>query len=78
MSIKKEQKTTSYIKNMRMALTLARRGIGSVSPNPAVGAVVLDRRGEIVGKGYHKAVGMPHAEVEALNRAGVKAKGGKI
>ncbi len=50
---------------MRMALALARRGIGSTSPNPMVGAVLVKSR-KVVGKGYHKKAGFPHAEVNAI------------
>lgn len=53
---------------MRLALSLARRGIGTTSPNPMVGAVVVKNR-RIVGKGYHKKAGLPHAEIEAINEA---------
>ena len=50
---------------MRAALTEARRGLGRTSPNPAVGAVIV--RGErIVGSGWHRQAGLPHAEIEAL------------
>ncbi|MCH7556906.1 MAG: bifunctional diaminohydroxyphosphoribosylaminopyrimidine deaminase/5-amino-6-(5-phosphoribosylamino)uracil reductase RibD [Planctomycetes bacterium] len=52
-------------KMMRMALRLARRGIGSVEPNPAVGAVIV-KANQIVGKGWHKKFGGPHAEINAL------------
>lgn len=54
---------------MRRALSLARRGLEAVSPNPMVGAVVV-RRGKVVGEGYHRRHGGPHAEVEALRSAG--------
>ena len=54
---------------MRLALGLAERGLESVSPNPMVGAVLV-RRARILGKGYHRRYGGPHAEVEAL--AGTK------
>jgi diaminohydroxyphosphoribosylaminopyrimidine deaminase / 5-amino-6-(5-phosphoribosylamino)uracil reductase len=57
---------------MRRALALARRGI--TSPNPMVGAVIV-RDGRIVGEGYHKAAGMPHAEVGAIESAGEAARG---
>lgn len=57
---------------MRRALALARRG--RTSPNPMVGAVIV-RDGEIVGEGYHRRAGMPHAEVEAIKAAGDKARG---
>lgn len=59
---------------MREALRLAERGLYTVSPNPAVGAVIV-KNGEIVGKGYHRKAGEPHAEVYALREAGEKAKG---
>ena len=51
---------------MAMALELAAKGAGRVSPNPMVGAVVV-RNGQLVGQGYHQAVGGPHAEVHALD-----------
>lgn len=50
---------------MRAALAEARRGVGMVSPNPAVGAVLV-HRGHEIGVGYHRARGLPHAEVECL------------
>ncbi len=53
---------------------LAERGRGLVSPNPLVGAVVA-QGANVVGEGCHRAFGMPHAEVEALKKAGEKAKG---
>src|SRR6185369_7245378 len=59
------------------ALVLARRGEGRVSPNPLVGAVVA-RRGRIVGEGAHRRLGGPHAEVEALARAGRRARGATL
>lgn len=59
---------------MRRALDLARRGEGYTSPNPMVGAVVV-KDGRIVGEGYHQAAGLPHAEVNALDDAGDKARG---
>lgn len=61
-------------KYMRLALTLAQRGLGKVSPNPMVGCVIV-KNGRIVGKGYHRKFGDPHAEVYALKEAGEKAKG---
>ena len=54
---------------MRMALTLAARGRGQTSPNPMVGAVVVDGA-QVVGRGFHARVGGPHAEVTALREAG--------
>jgi len=62
---------------MRLALRLARRGLGRTSPNPAVGAVVV-WRGQVVGTGYHRAAGLPHAEVEALREAGSRARGADL
>jgi len=59
---------------MRRALTLARRGLGRTSPNPMVGCVLV-KNGRTVGEGYHHAAGQPHAEVEALDAAGVAARG---
>jgi len=50
---------------MRSALILAKRGIGSVEPNPAVGAVIV-KDGRIIGKGWHKKFGGPHAEINAI------------
>jgi diaminohydroxyphosphoribosylaminopyrimidine deaminase/5-amino-6-(5-phosphoribosylamino)uracil reductase len=60
---------------MRRALALARRGLGKTSPNPAVGAVLV-RKGRIVGEGWHKRAGGPHAEVVALR--GVNARGATL
>lgn len=54
-------------KYMERALTLASRGLGLVSPNPMVGAVIVDGAGRIVGEGYHHLYGGPHAEVNAVN-----------
>lgn len=58
---------------MQMALTLAKKGCGRVSPNPMVGAVVV-RAGRVVGKGYHQYVGGSHAEVNAIDDAGDAAR----
>ena len=52
-------------KYMQMALNMAKRGIGSVEPNPAVGAVII-KANQIIGKGWHKKFGEPHAEINAL------------
>ena len=62
---------------MKLALRLAARGTGWVSPNPLVGAVLV-RGGEIVGRGYHHRYGEPHAEVEALRAAGEQARGATL
>ena len=61
---------------MRRAVALAARGLGSTSPNPVVGCVILDASGHQVGEGYHQRAGGPHAEVHALRAAGVLARGG--
>ncbi len=65
-------------KALGRALVLAARGRGRVSPNPLVGAVVADRCGTVVGEGWHRRVGSPHAEVEALRAAGESARGGTL
>lgn len=65
------------VRFMRRALRLAARGRGWTSPNPMVGAVVV-RGDEIVGEGYHRAVGGPHAEVHALRAAGAGAAGATL
>ena len=57
---------------MKMAIREARKGLGRTSPNPHVGAVVV-KNGRIVGKGYHKKAGTPHAEIHALREAGENA-----
>jgi diaminohydroxyphosphoribosylaminopyrimidine deaminase/5-amino-6-(5-phosphoribosylamino)uracil reductase len=53
---------------MRAALRLARRGLGATSPNPMVGAVLV-KGGKIIGRGWHRRAGLPHAEIEALRDA---------
>ena len=53
---------------MRLALRLARRGYGLTSPNPMVGAVLV-KGGKIIGRGWHRRAGLPHAEIEALQDA---------
>jgi diaminohydroxyphosphoribosylaminopyrimidine deaminase/5-amino-6-(5-phosphoribosylamino)uracil reductase len=53
-------------KFMQMALRLAARGIGNIEPNPAVGAVIV-KNDKIIGRGWHKKFGGPHAEINALN-----------
>jgi len=63
---------------MRRALELAEHGRWGVSPNPMVGAVVLDRAGTVVGEAWHERVGGPHAEVVALANAGTNAQGGSL
>jgi diaminohydroxyphosphoribosylaminopyrimidine deaminase/5-amino-6-(5-phosphoribosylamino)uracil reductase len=64
-------------KYMKRALELAKKGWGRTNPNPLVGAVIV-KNGVIVGEGAHEKIGSYHAEVNALNRAGDKAKGAEI
>jgi diaminohydroxyphosphoribosylaminopyrimidine deaminase / 5-amino-6-(5-phosphoribosylamino)uracil reductase len=61
---------------MRAALALARRGLGAVWPNPAVGCIIVDAAGAVAGRGWTQPSGRPHGETEALARAGSRAKGG--
>lgn len=61
---------------MAHALQLAARGSHSTAPNPAVGCVLLDAAGQVVGEGWHRRAGEPHAEVLALRAAGDRARGG--
>lgn len=63
---------------MRTALRLAARGRGQTSPNPLVGAVVVDGRGSVVGRGYHARAGEAHAEIKALAAAGRRARGATL
>lgn len=67
-------------KFMQAALKLAPKGIGSVEPNPAVGCVIV-KAGQVIGKGYHKKFGGPHAEVNAIEDCrtiGVAPEGGTL
>ncbi len=69
--------STQDEKYMQTALKLAQRGISSVEPNPAVGAIIT-KANQIIGKGWHKKFGGPHAEINALEDCqslGVKPKG---
>jgi diaminohydroxyphosphoribosylaminopyrimidine deaminase/5-amino-6-(5-phosphoribosylamino)uracil reductase len=63
---------------LRQSLQLARAGIGLTSPNPFVGAVIVDGTGKVVGTGSHTFAGIKHAEVLALEQAGEKAWGGVL
>src|SRR5258705_843155 len=62
---------------MALALALGRRGLGNTWPNPAVGAVVV-KDGAILGRGWTQPGGRPHAETEALRRAGRAARGATL
>jgi diaminohydroxyphosphoribosylaminopyrimidine deaminase / 5-amino-6-(5-phosphoribosylamino)uracil reductase len=62
------QRVSGHMPFMRLALQLARRGYGTTSPNPMVGAVLVSQ-GKIIGRGWHHRAGEPHAEIEALRDA---------
>jgi len=62
---------------MRKAIRLARKGVGKTAPNPAVGCVIV-KDGLIVGEGWHKKAGTPHAEIHALLQAGESARGADL
>ena len=69
--------TREQIEHMKLALRLARRGWGLVSPNPMVGAVVAKGK-RVIATGWHTGPGQPHAEIAALAEAGRKAKGADL
>ncbi|OGE18249.1 MAG: riboflavin biosynthesis protein RibD [Candidatus Dadabacteria bacterium RIFCSPHIGHO2_12_FULL_53_21] len=66
-------KKEPHEKYMSLAISLAKKGEGMTSPNPLVGAVLV-KRGKIIGKGYHRKAGLPHAEIEAFIDAGRKGQ----
>ena len=68
--------STDEVGAMRRAIALSALGLGTTSPNPPVGCVVLDSAGRPVGEGYHRRKGESHAEVHALVAAGDRARGG--
>ena len=63
------------LRHLRGALGLAQRSVGLASPNPNVGAVLVDAGGRVVGEGFHTYDGVKHAEVLAIEQAGEKARG---
>ena len=63
---------------MRRALELAAKAEHRTSPNPMVGAVVLDKEGRVAGEGFHQRAGEAHAEPIALEAAGERARGGTL
>jgi diaminohydroxyphosphoribosylaminopyrimidine deaminase/5-amino-6-(5-phosphoribosylamino)uracil reductase len=63
---------------LRHALELARQGVGLASPNPCVGAIVVDDRGTVVGSGFHTYDGVKHAEILAIEQAASKARGATL
>jgi diaminohydroxyphosphoribosylaminopyrimidine deaminase / 5-amino-6-(5-phosphoribosylamino)uracil reductase len=67
--------TSEELEAMRRAIITSARGLGTVSPNPPVGCVVLDEHGITAGEGFHKRKGEPHAETQALAAAGNLAEG---
>jgi diaminohydroxyphosphoribosylaminopyrimidine deaminase / 5-amino-6-(5-phosphoribosylamino)uracil reductase len=74
----KESDNNRDIQFMAQAIALAKKAEGKTSPNPMVGAVVVDKHGRIIAEGYHKRAGAKHAEVVALERAGLKARGAAL
>ena len=68
----------SDIKWMKRAIYLASLGKGRTSPNPMVGAVILDKNGNLISEGFHSKAGMPHAEAMAFNNLKKDARGGTI
>lgn len=67
----------SVIVYMRQALALALKARGRTFPNPLVGALVV-KEGKVIGRGFHKEAGGPHAEIFALRQAGLRAKGASL
>ncbi|MEX0601778.1 MAG: bifunctional diaminohydroxyphosphoribosylaminopyrimidine deaminase/5-amino-6-(5-phosphoribosylamino)uracil reductase RibD, partial [Bacteroidota bacterium] len=65
------------VKFLKRSLELAKKGAGAVSPNPQGGCVIV-RKGKVVGVGFHRRFGGPHAEVEALRKAGRRAQGATL
>ena len=75
------EKTTSRETDerfLRRALELAREGVGLTSPNPSVGAVIVDDAGNVLGSGSHTYQGLKHAEILALEQAGDRARGATL
>jgi diaminohydroxyphosphoribosylaminopyrimidine deaminase/5-amino-6-(5-phosphoribosylamino)uracil reductase len=71
-----ERRHEELIPWMRRAVRIAWRGHGGAEPNPMVGCVILDSAGRFVAEGHHRRCGGPHAEADALARAGSRARGG--
>jgi len=72
------EKNVSHTKWMKRAISLASLGKNTTSPNPKVGAVILDKNGKLISEGFHFKAGMPHAEAMAFNNLKKDAKGGSI
>jgi diaminohydroxyphosphoribosylaminopyrimidine deaminase/5-amino-6-(5-phosphoribosylamino)uracil reductase len=74
--VTKTEQTNADREHMAAALSLAARNLGQTWPNPAVGCVIADVNGHVVGRGFTQRGGRPHAETEAITMAGERAKGG--
>jgi diaminohydroxyphosphoribosylaminopyrimidine deaminase / 5-amino-6-(5-phosphoribosylamino)uracil reductase len=74
--VTKTDQRSADLEHMAAALSLAARNLGQVWPNPAVGCVIVDTAGHVVGRGFTQRGGRPHAETEALKMAGDRARGG--
>ncbi len=72
------QEKISHIKWMRRAILLASLGKNTTSPNPRVGAVILDKNGNLISEGFHFKAGTPHAEAMAISNLKKDAKGGSM
>ena len=72
------EKNVIHTKWMKRAIFLASLGKNTTSPNPNVGAVILDKNGNLVSEGFHCKAGMPHAEAMAFNNLKKDAKGGTM
>jgi len=72
------EKNISHTKWMKRAILLASLGKNTTSPNPRVGAVILDKNGNLISEGFHHKTGMPHAEAMAFNNLKKDAKGGTM
>ena len=68
----------SHTKWMKRAIFLASLGSNTTSPNPRVGAVILDKNGRLISEGFHFKAGMPHAEAMAFNNLKKDAQGGTM
>jgi len=68
------EKNLSHTKWMKRAIFLASLGKNTTSPNPRVGAVILDKNGNLISEGFHYKAGMPHAEAMAFNNLKKDAK----
>src|SRR5688500_19536119 len=74
---KSRESKAADVRFLQLALALGRRGLGNTWPNPAVGAVIV-KDGVILGRGWTRPGGRPHAETEALKHAGRAARGATL